>query len=327
MSDPAKPTTAEVPSLSHGRARLYVLLAALMWSTSGAFGHVLSKDTIFHLNQPPIDALPIAFYRAACAAAILWPFLRRRDVSFRPMMIFTALTFAVMSALFITALARGSAANAILLQYTAPMWMYLACVFLLKEPADRSGFVAVLLGLAGVLCIVVDGWSDDKLDIVLIALGSGITYAGVLIGLRVMRDSAPRWLTTVNLTTTALLLLPFACLKPLPSWPQLGVLFLYGALQMALPYWLIARGLQRISPQEAGTLTLLEPLLNPVWARLVAPEAEPLRWFTLAGGALILLALVTSLLAKHEPPGGKPAVLPTIEEGSKPRVHGAGGST
>jgi len=300
MSNPIKPPFDDL-SISHGRARLCVLLAALLWSTSGAFTKILREDTVFHLNQPTMEALPIAFYRALSAAAIVWPFLRRRDLSFRPMMVFTALTFAVMSALFVTALASGTAANAIYLQYTAPMWMYLACVLWLKEPADRVGFVAVLIGLVGVASIVVGGWQRDNLTVVAIALGSGLTYAAVLIGLRVMRESAPRWLTAVNLTTTALFLLPFACLQPWPSWPQLGVLFLYGSLQMALPYWLIARGLKRVSPQEAGTLTLLEPLLNPVWAYLVSPKTETPDGFTLAGGALILVALLVSILAKHEP--------------------------
>src|SRR5262249_27818259 len=284
----AKPVYVEEPALPPGQARLFVILAALLWSTSGAFTKVLREETVFHLNEPKIEALPIAFYRALCAAAVLWPLLRKRDVSFRPMMVFTAVSFAVMSALFVTALAEDTAANAILLQYTAPMWMYLACVFLLREPADRPGLVALLIGLTGVLFIVAGGWKDDKLPIVLVALGSGVAYAGVLIGLRVMRDAAPRWLTVVNLTTTALVLLPFACLRGVPSWPQLGVLFLYGALQMALPYWLIARGLKRVSPQEAGTLTLLEPLLNPVWAYLVSPRTEPGRWCTWTGGAVLL---------------------------------------
>ena len=304
MSDPAKPAYVEEPALSHGQARLFVILAALLWSTSGVFTKILRENTRlndlgFSLNNPPLEPLPIAFYRAFCAAAVLWPLLRKRDVSFRPMMIFTAGSFAVMSGLFVTALALDTAANAILLQYTAPMWMYLACVFLLGEPADRAGFVAVLIGLAGVLFMVVGGWQAGKLPIVLVALGSGVTYAGVLIGLRVMRDAAPRWLTVVNLTTTALVLLPFAFLQDLPSAPQLGVLFLYGALQMALPYWLVARGLKRVSPQEAGTLTLLEPLLNPLWAYLASPRTEGLRWYTWVGGALILAALLTSILAKR----------------------------
>jgi drug/metabolite transporter (DMT)-like permease len=288
------------PEISHNHARLCILLAALMWSTSGAFTKVLREDTVFHLNEPRIEALPMAFYRAASAALILLPYLRRRDVSYHPMMLFTALSFAIMSGLFVKALADGTAANAIFLQYTAPMWMYLACIFWLKESVDKAGLVSLFIGLAGVFFIVAGGWNDDKLAVVAIALGSGITYAAVLIGLRVLRDSAPRWLTTVNLTTTTLFLLPFACRDPLPSWPQLGVLFLFGALQMALPYWLIARSLKRVSPQEAGTLTLLEPLLNPLWAYLVSPKTEVVRWFTWVGGALILAALLVSLSTKHE---------------------------
>jgi drug/metabolite transporter (DMT)-like permease len=77
----------------------------------------------------------------------------------------------------------------------------------------------------------------------------------------------------------------------LPAASQLVVLFFFGALQMALPYWLVARGLRSVSPQEAGTITLLEPLLTPVWAYLVSPDTEMPTGYTFVGGALILGAL------------------------------------
>ncbi len=68
-------------------------------------------------------------------------------------------------------------------------------------------------------------------------------------------------------------------------------LFLYGSLQMGLPYWLVARGLRRVSSQEAGMLTLLEPLFNPLWAFLVSPKTETPKVATWIGGACILAAL------------------------------------
>jgi drug/metabolite transporter (DMT)-like permease len=77
---------------------------------------------------------------------------------------------------------------------------------------------------------------------------------------------------------------------PSPTLAQWLVLFLFGALQMGFPYFLVAKGLRTVSPQEAGTITLLEPLLNPVWAFWLAGEV-PSPW-TLAGGAFILGALV-----------------------------------
>jgi hypothetical protein len=61
--------------------------------------------------------------------------------------------------------------------------------------------------------------------------------------------------------------------------------------QAGLAYWLVARGLRGVSPQEAGTLTLLEPLLNPAWAYLVSPRTETPSACTVAGGAFILGAL------------------------------------
>jgi drug/metabolite transporter (DMT)-like permease len=275
------------PSAAHGR--LCVVLAALMWSTSGAFTKVLTKDTGLGLEVPPISPLQIACARVLFAGLVLLPALRRRDISFRPVMLVMVVCFAVMNATFVSALALGTAANAIVLQYTAPMWMFLACVWLLGEPADLRSLAALAAGLVGIAVIVAGGWQEGSLPVVGIALVSGLAYAGVMICLRVLRHASPRWLTVLNHLCSGLVLVPFVATLPSPSPPQLGVLFVYGAVQMAVPYWLVARGLRAVSPQEAGTLTLLEPLLNPVWAYLASGETPSP--FTLAGGAFILGAL------------------------------------
>jgi drug/metabolite transporter (DMT)-like permease len=203
-------------------------------------------------------------------------------------MVVMALSFAAMNALFVTALAQGTAANAILLQYTAPMWMYLASVFLLGEKADRTSTIALLLGLCGVAVIIVGGWDGGQLATIVIALGSGVTYAGVLICLRALRGLSSRWLTVWNHLLGALVLLPLIRNEPLPHWQQYIVLFLFGTLQMGLAYWLVARGLNVVSPQEAGAITLLEPLLNPLWAYLVWPQTETPPLATYLGGAFIV---------------------------------------
>jgi drug/metabolite transporter (DMT)-like permease len=236
-----------------------------------------------------VAPLQIAFYRALFAGLVLVPLLRRHDLSFRPMMVPMAACFAVMNATFVSALALGTAANAILLQYTAPMWMFLASVWLLGERADRRSLAALAVGLAGVAILVAGGWQEAQLFVVGIGLGSGVTYAGVVICLRVLRDVSPRWLTVLNHLVSALVLVPFIYALDLPTAGQMVVLFLYGGVQMAIPYTLMARGLRTVSPQEAGTITLLEPLLNPLWAYLVAGEEPSL--FTLTGGTFILGAL------------------------------------
>jgi drug/metabolite transporter (DMT)-like permease len=280
-------------SLAHGR--MCVVLAALLWSTSGAFTKLLTQPTGFGLDQPAIDPLQIAFGRALFAGLALLPLLRRADLSFRPAMLGTAICFAAMNALYVTAMAIGSAANAVFLQYTAPMWMALVSIFWLKEPADRRTLFALAASMIGVAVIVVGGWGDgDKLVAAGIAVGSGVAYAGVLIGLRVLRASSSRWLTIFNHLFAAFALAPSLVFfwKATLSPAQLVALFLFGSVQMALPYWLVARGLRRVSSQEAGMLTLLEPLLNPLWAFLIYPQqSETPSFYTLIGGACILAAL------------------------------------
>lgn len=275
----------------HGR--LLIVLAAFMWSTSGAFTKVLTQDTALHLQVPELAFLQIAFYRALFAGLTLLPSIRRRDISFRGIMLVMMLSFGAMNALFVLALAMGTAANAIFLQYTAPMWMYLASVWWLGEPPDRRSTLTLAMGLLGVAVIIIGGWKGEELLVIAIGLGSGITYAAVVLCLRVLRAASSRWLAAINLLFSALVLVPvmFFLTAPAPSPGQWVVLFLYGALQMGIPYWLMAHGLRSVSPQEAGTITLLEPLLNPLWAYLVCPETEVPSLPTWIGGACILGAL------------------------------------
>jgi DME family drug/metabolite transporter len=273
-------------------ARWCVLLAALLWSTSGAFTKVLRENTGLGLNEPGIDPLAIAFWRVVFAACVFLPTVRPSEWTFRPALWLTGLAFALMNALFISAMALGSSANTILLQYTAPMWVYVICVGFLREPAERRGTVTLLIGLAGIGILLTGGWTGGQLPALALAAGSGLTYALVMIGLRAQRGASSRWLTGFNHLLSAVVLLPIVWRQPLPSWPQFAVLFVYGTVQMSLPYCLLAVGLRRLSPQEVGTLTLIEPVLNPLWAYLASPATETPTVWTLVGGACIVGALV-----------------------------------
>jgi DME family drug/metabolite transporter len=286
--------SASAPSRTRGR--LCIALAAVLWSLSGGLAKLLTQPTGLGLDQPPVYPEHIAFFRVFFAGLVLLPLLRPADLSFRLVLLPMGLCFAAMNVLFVLALTLGTAANAILLQYTAPMWMYLASIWLLGEPADRRSSLALGVGLLGI-AVIGSGpfWQPQErtaggapLPVLALALGSGLAYAGVLVYLRVLRDLSARWLTVWNHWCGALVLLPWVLARPLPGGPQLAVLLVFGVVQMGLPYWLVARGLRGVSPQEAGTITLLEPLLNPLWAYLVSPETEALRLPTLLGGALIL---------------------------------------
>src|SRR5262245_29166933 len=130
------------PSVAAGR--ICIALAAALWSLSGLFTRLLQKPSALELNEPGLTPLQIAFFRAVFAGLVLVPLVRRRDIRFRPLMPVMVGLFAVMNALFISAIALGTSANAILLQNTAPFFIYLVSVFLLGESPERRTVYALV---------------------------------------------------------------------------------------------------------------------------------------------------------------------------------------
>jgi drug/metabolite transporter (DMT)-like permease len=298
--------SGSVPSVA--AARVSLVLAAVIWSLGSLFMRLVQQPALMGWSEPGLAPLPVAFFRALFAGLVMVPLLRRADVRFHPRMALMVLTFAVMSGVYLTAMGLGKAGNAIFLQNTAPFWLYLFTVFLLGEAGDRRGWTAVLLGLAGAVVIVGGNWprdlpaSEQRTAVGVLALGlaSGVVYAGVVLFLRALRDYSPAWLVFLNHVGSAAALGVFLVLAPtdlsgwttFPTARQLSLLAVFGAVQMALPYWLFARGLRTVGPQEAGIITLLEPLLNPVWAYLITPATDTPNGPMFLGGGLILAALV-----------------------------------
>jgi drug/metabolite transporter, DME family len=176
-----------------------IAIAAVLWSLSGFLTRLLQKPTILDVHEPKLDPMQMAFFRALFAGIFLVPLLRPRHIRFRPLMPAMVGTFAVMNALFLSAMAFGPAANAILLQNTAPFFVFIVSVFLLGEPADRRSLYALVIGMAGMIVIVAgSGKLGAQIDVTLMGLGSGITYAVIVLCLRHMRDESPQWLVVQN---------------------------------------------------------------------------------------------------------------------------------
>jgi drug/metabolite transporter (DMT)-like permease len=270
---------------------LQIVAAAILWSLSGFFSKALTEPTSLGLHEPHLSVWEIAFYRTIFAGLFLPPTLPRTPFRPRPLVAVMMACFAFLNISFMTAMVYGTAANAILLQYTAPAWLLLAGVVLFKESIDRRGIIVLGGGLGGVIVILVGNWAGDRALAIIAALASGVAYAAVLICLRQLKDQPANWLTVLNLVGSALVLLPVILFETLPTVKQLIWLGLFGCLQFGLPYWLMAKALRHVSSLEAGLLTLLEPALNPIWAFLIAPATErPTQW-TLFGGAMILGSL------------------------------------
>jgi DME family drug/metabolite transporter len=299
---------SSVPSVAGARACL--VLAAVLWSLGSVLMRLLQRDLGLGLHTPNLSSLQIAFYRGLFGGLFMLLLVRRGQFTFRPLMLGMVVTFTVMSGFYLSALGHGAAANAIFLQNTAPVWVFLFAVFFLKESGDRRGWQSVLLAAAGAVVIVAGGWpanlppheQREEIGVLLMGLGSGVVYAGVVLFLRVMREHAAVWLVALNLLGSALTLGLFVLVTrgptafvewvAAPSAAQFAILAAGGVLQMGVPYWLFTRSLRSVTPQEAAIITLIEPLLNPIWAYLLTPSTDTPTSSMFLGGGLILLALV-----------------------------------
>lgn len=292
----------ETPAASVWRARLLVLLAAVLWSSSGFF----AKAPVF-ANWP---GPTMAFWRALFACVILVPMVRKPQWSWK--LVPMTLIFATMNYAYLTAMREGSAANAIWLQNTAPLIVLLVGVVVFKESARGLDWLMAMLSAAGIGLILYYEYTvaarspDSKIGFTAVLWGllSGVTYAGVVLSLRSLREFESAWLIALNHIVTAIALSPFA-LPPLFDsssvipWPQglqWPLLIAFGIFQMGLPYFLFARALRTIPGHEASGIALVEPLLVPVWVCLAWGWEYFPAWWTIAGGSLIFVGLVLRYL-------------------------------
>lgn len=277
------------------RGPLLLVLAAVLWSTSGFF----AKAPIFDNWPIVVDGYAVrgpmlAFWRALFASVILLPLIKRPR--WTPRLIPAVLVFAAMNVTYLSAMTLTSAANAIWLQNTAPVWVCLVSLLVLGEKIQRRDIMLLVFAVAGVGLILGFELRGESLAGVVLGLLGGITYAGVVMSLRWLRDEDPAWLISLNHLVTAAILLPYVAAQGIwPSAGQTGFLCAFGMLQMGIPYWLFARAVQSVSSQEAAGIVLLEPLLVPVWVFLAwrhDPSYEGPAWWTIVGGLLIMTGLV-----------------------------------
>ncbi len=264
----------------HTRSVLLLVGASLCWSFAG----VLIK---FIATSWP--GMAVAGGRGLIAALFLLLTNRRLRFHLSRDQVIGAIGYAACTVTFCTATTLTSAANAILLQYTAPVWVALLGAWLLRERATRADWFTIVAALGGMLLFFKDSLTLGHLDGDLLGVLSGICFAGMTIALRRQKDgSAVESIILGNLLAFVLGLpwLVRAPLLPSSGWVALGLL---GVVQLGLSYWLYARAIRHVTALEAVLIPVIEPILNPVWVLLFMRE-KPSGW-ALVGGVVVLSAV------------------------------------
>ncbi|MDR2631218.1 MAG: DMT family transporter [Spirochaetaceae bacterium] len=270
-----------------------VLLCALFWSTSGLFIKLIDW-------HPLIIAGLRSFVAALFMLTIRFLFPRRGKGKRQPFpLIAGGLAYALTMICFVIANKLTSSANAILLEYSAPVWAALLGWVLIKERPHWEHWLALALVMGGLYLFFRDGLAGGSL------LGDGIALlAGIFFGInsvcmRMQKEGNPSDSMLCAHIITSLCCLPFLLIFPPTFTVQstFSILFM-GIIQIGCASLLFGFGIKRIPAVQAMLTAMAEPILNPVWVLLVTGE-KPSLSALMGGGIIVTAVLISTLVSKR----------------------------
>ena len=259
-----------------------VLIAVFIWSTGG----LLIKLTT-------LDAYQVTFFRSLFAALTVMIVTRKSGLRVNWFGILTSVIYALLLFLFVWATKKTTAANAIFLQYTAPIYILILGPFIIGEKFHLRDLVTVVIVLAGMSLFFVGELRLEDYQGNMAALLSGIFLGLYIMLLRHPKAEGfnPAIAVIYGNFLLALVNAPagISAIPVMTGMDWFAVTFL-GVVQIGISYILFIKGVRGgTRPLDASLIGFIEPLLNPVWVFLFVGE-RPSPW-ALVGGAIIIAAI------------------------------------
>lgn len=267
-----------------------VFAAVLLWSTGGMF-----------IKLTSLDAYQVTFYRSLLAGLTVLLITRRNGLRINLFGLMSSAIYATLLFLFVWATKHGTSANAIFLQYTAPIYILIFAPFLIGEKFHLRDLITIILCIGGMSLFFVGQLDTTAYMANIAALGSGI-----FLGLYIMLLRHPR-AAGMNSTITVIYGNLLLALITLPSgieslatitWLDAAAVGFLGIFQIGISYILFIKGVTGgTRPLDASIIGFIEPILNPVWVFLFVGE-RPSNWAIL-GGTIILATVVLHTLNQY----------------------------
>ncbi len=273
--------------MKESKGIIYVVLAAVLFSTGGLFIKLI--DT---------SAFTITFMRALTAALFFSPLMQWRKIKISKNYMALALAYAYLCIVFVLTTKITTAANAIIFQCTAPLWLYLYYIVKGKKITANELIPRIFI-LIGIIVILSDS-SGGNFKGDLLALTNGIAYAMVQYFLEKDYDFSDQTVVGLNNLILAIIMVIFFSqhfnFSGITTEGWLSLVYL-GFFQIGLSYLFLLRGIKIISSLKASIISLIEPILNPIFVIIFVGEVPTFLAF-LGFGAILLGVLLTLLPVK-----------------------------
>lgn len=261
-----------------------LLLAAILWSTAGlAFALITTVD----------NGIARSGYRSLFAAIFyIIAFRSLPKMETGKWFKFAIVGYMFATTLFAIANTLTTAANAIVLQYTAPIFACLYLFFIFRKPLPRYDIIATAIIFLGICIFFVDSvtlqFSPAMTtgNVVAIASGAGFGFLAVSLG----KTTTPRNVVTFGNIANVIIALPFMIMFPIGSLIDLGMFIYLGVIQLGLAYLLFTFAVPKVTPLELILIPALEPILNPIWVFIFDGQTPSV--LAVVGGVIIIATIV-----------------------------------
>lgn len=259
---------------------LCMVVAAICWSLGGLFFQFI-----------PWNAMSIIGLRALFAAAVFAIYRKSLKVKLTKGNILAALFLSITTMLFVFANQLTTAAAAVMLQFTAPIFILLIQFIFYKKQPRPSEALAVLATIAGMILFFADDLDAGHMLGNILAIISGLTFACVFVCNR-RPDTQPEQSVMLGFLINAILWTPFALFDSNITAAIVPWVFIVmmGVVQVGMAYVFFTIGIKRTPALLACLIVALEPVLNPIWVAMFTPQ-RPGR-YAIFGGLIIVLTVV-----------------------------------
>ena len=270
--------------MSKKSALFLMVLVTLIWSANGLL--------IKLVDWPP---MAISGLRSLLAVAALLPFMSKPHQWFSLSTLAGGAGFAVALVTFVIATKLTTAANAIFLQLTAPVYVALFSWWILKERISALDWIITIAILGGMLLFFGDNLTMEGFWGNISAILSAVCWAVFVLFYRKEKDDAPLKIPIMGHVICVLTGLPFVIYAG--WWPTAGGIWIIpmGAVGAGLSFVLYTWVIKRLEAIEAVITQTIEPIFNPIWVFLVVGE-KPGPWALLGGGIVLLSITLHAIL-------------------------------
>lgn len=262
----------------HLKGIFALVLTTILWSSGGLFIKLIS-----------LSPMQISFFRCLIAAIVMLLIFRSNVLKLNPLALVNSLSYATVLILFVYATKTTTAANAIFLQSTAPIYVLIFEPILTKTKYEKINILTISICFIGMTLFFIGDLSPGDIKGNIAALFAGLAFAAFFLGMKKNEGKFGESTIFFGNIIVSLFSIPFILDLDSINTSDFTMLAFLGIFQIAIAYIIFNYGIQRVKAVEASIISMLEPVLNPIWVLVGYGEIPKIN--TIIGGTIIIFTI------------------------------------